>query len=327
MRTIGFFNNKGGVGKTTLVYHLAWMYPEIGLHVVALDLDPQASLTAAFLPENRLEHLWLDEAGPQTILGAVQPLIDGSGEPPQPVLESYGSHLALLPGHLGLSLLEGRLAEAWSSPPATPKALRVTASFFRVASDVARERDADLVLLDLGPSLGPLNRAALLACDFVVLPVGADVYSLHGLRTMGTALDEWRRGWQERRGQDAPPDLSLPSGEMRPAGYVILQPPVRLDRPANAHQRWVESIPGAYHREILKEPEGTPVPDPDPYHLATLKRYRSLMPLAQDARKPMFLLKPADGAIGGYSEAVIASYRHFQELAKRIATACGIAVP
>ena len=37
MKTIAFFNNKGGVGKTTLVYHLAWMYA---------DLDPQANLTA-----------------------------------------------------------------------------------------------------------------------------------------------------------------------------------------------------------------------------------------------------------------------------------------
>ena len=50
-----FFNNKGGVGKTSLVYHLAWMLNDLGHRVLACDLDPQANLTAAFLDEERLE--------------------------------------------------------------------------------------------------------------------------------------------------------------------------------------------------------------------------------------------------------------------------------
>ena len=51
---IAFFNNKGGVGKTSLVYHLSWMYSEIGLKVLSSDLDPQANLTSAFLDDDRL---------------------------------------------------------------------------------------------------------------------------------------------------------------------------------------------------------------------------------------------------------------------------------
>jgi len=47
MKAVAFFNNKGGVGKTSLVYHLAWMYADLGLSVVAADLDPQASSTKA----------------------------------------------------------------------------------------------------------------------------------------------------------------------------------------------------------------------------------------------------------------------------------------
>ena len=53
-----FFNNKGGVGKTSLVYHMAWMFSEMGKRIVAIDLDPQANLTSAFLPEDQLEALW-----------------------------------------------------------------------------------------------------------------------------------------------------------------------------------------------------------------------------------------------------------------------------
>jgi len=48
MKTIAFFNNKGGVGKTTLVYHLAWMFADMGHDVIAADLDPQSNLTSMF---------------------------------------------------------------------------------------------------------------------------------------------------------------------------------------------------------------------------------------------------------------------------------------
>jgi CO dehydrogenase nickel-insertion accessory protein CooC1 len=73
MKTIAFFNNKGGVGKTSLVYHLAWMYAELGLRVIAADLDPQANLTSMFVKEDRLEELWPDGIHEHTIYGAVQP--------------------------------------------------------------------------------------------------------------------------------------------------------------------------------------------------------------------------------------------------------------
>ena len=61
MKTIAFFNNKGGVGKTSLVYHLAWMFADRGVPVLAADLDPQANLTAMFLNEERLEEIWPED--------------------------------------------------------------------------------------------------------------------------------------------------------------------------------------------------------------------------------------------------------------------------
>ena len=79
---IAFFNNKGRVGKTSLVYHLAWMYAELGVRVVAADLDPQANLTAAFLDEDRMEELWPDGDHPQTVFGCVQPLLQGTNDIP-----------------------------------------------------------------------------------------------------------------------------------------------------------------------------------------------------------------------------------------------------
>jgi chromosome partitioning protein len=330
VKSVAFFNNKGGVGKTTLVYHLAWMYQELGLGVVALDLDPQANLTSAFLEEDQLESLWLDGGRPDTILGVVQPLLERLGDLRPPELQSIGDHLALLPGNLGLSLFEDRLADAWprclqDNPAEVSDAFRVMTAFYRAALLAAEKRGAELALIDVGPSLGALNRAALVACDFVVMPLGADLYSLQGLRNLGPALSQWRSGWKKRLQQEQiPPGLALPAGDMKPIGYVVLQHAVRMDRPVKAYQRWVERIPRVYHESILHEPSGSQIPDPDPHRLATLKHYRSLMPLAQDAHKPMFLLKPADGAIGGHSEAVLSCYRDFRELAIQVARRCGV---
>ena len=49
--------------------------------------------------------------------------------------------------------------------------------------------------------------------------------------------------------------------------------------------------------------------------LATLKHYRSLMPMAQEARKPVFHLRASDGAIGAHARAVASAYQDFSTLA------------
>ena len=73
MKTLAFFNNKGGVGKTTLVYHLAWMFAELGLSVLAADLDPQANLTSMFLGEDELEEIWDEDHSSRTVAGCLAP--------------------------------------------------------------------------------------------------------------------------------------------------------------------------------------------------------------------------------------------------------------
>ena len=73
MKSIAFFNNKGGVGKTSLIYHLAWMYADLGQRVLLADLDPQSNLTAMCFKDDFLERIY--EAGkPNTIFTAVEPV-------------------------------------------------------------------------------------------------------------------------------------------------------------------------------------------------------------------------------------------------------------
>jgi chromosome partitioning protein len=328
--TIAFFNNKGGVGKTTLVYHLAYMLAERGIPVLAVDLDPQCNLSAMFLPEERLEAIWKER---HTLLSAIQPLVQRTGDlaptEPEPIL----SNLHLLVGDLGLSRYEDLLAENWGKClNGEAGAFRVMSAFHRIIEEAARKRGIGLALIDLGPNLGPLNRAALLAADRIVLPIAPDLFSLQGLENFGPKLVEWRKGWvkrvEEYRESSASEQdgLSLPEGRMEPIGYVLMSFGVRDNRPVKAYDHWTEKIPSTYRTAVLQQPLEESIPEPDPYRLAALKHYRSLMPMAMTARKPMFLLQSADGARGSHLDAVKKCYRDFLKLAQEIGRRIGLVV-
>ncbi len=328
MTSIAVFNNKGGVGKTSLVYHLAFMYAKLDYNVLVADLDPQANLTTMFLKDDELEALW--DAPDTTIHASLQPLLRGTGDVTMPKLLEPTPGLSLVAGDMRLGNAEDELSSQWPDClDGKERAFRVLSAIWRGLRLAARHVQADLVLLDVGPNLGALNRAALVAADRVVVPVAPDLYSLQGLRNLGPTLRKWRREWHERRKRNPVEDLAVPKGKMKPIGYVVLQHAVRLDRPVKAYGRWMAKIPAAYRRYVLdKDIAATMLEASNDRHcLATLRNYRSLMPLAQEARKPMFHLKPADGALGGHTRAVADCHRDFSRLARKIAHRCDVPVP
>ncbi len=324
---VTFFNNKGGVGKTSLVYHLAWMYTELGLRVVVADLDPQANLTAAFLDEDQLEAFWDGPAEAGTIFGIIRPLVRGTGDIEPARVEPIAEGLDLVVGDLSLSSFEDELSQQWPKcADGEERAFRVISAFWRILQAAVERSEADVVLVDLGPNLGAINRAALIAADHIVVPLSPDLFSLQGLKNLGPTLRRWRGQWRDRLEKNPAADLVLPAGEMRPQGYVVLQHSVRLDRPVKAYERWIEKIPQEYRESVLGQQVGRKRIriERDPHCLAMLKHYRSLMPMAQEARKPMFFLKPAEGAIGSHARAVQSAYADFKVLAGRIADKTGI---
>ncbi len=315
MKTIAFFNNKGGVGKTTLVYHLAWMLSDLGQRVVVADLDPQANLTGLFLDEERLEEIW-GYADRATSFGALRPVFDREGPQQAPRPELIGDRIALLVGDLSLSLLEDKLGQSWNGMlTGDPGDFRLICGFSRLIQEAGSAHGADIALVDVGPNLGALNRAALLACDHVVVPVGADFFSLQGLRNMGPTVRRWRSEWAQRLPL-APPNFQPrpPSGNMAPLGYVVMRHSVRLDRPVKAYSNWIGRLPQEYARSVLNRPDFAQGDGPDPECLANLRDYRSLVAMSHERRKPIFHLRSADGAFGGHQTAVSRAEQEFRSL-------------
>lgn len=315
-----FFNNKGGVGKTSLVYHLAWMFSELGHTVVAVDLDAQANLTAAYLDEDELEKLWENGKGPTTIYRAIEPLTQ-VGDIVEPRVKRVTQGLYLVPGDVALASFEDLLSESWPKSMGDPnlyRYFRILTAFWQVAQMAAQQAGADIILVDVGPNLGAINRSALIASDYVAIPLGADLFSLQGLKNLGPTLRSWREGWKRRLDNWNPPGFDLPRGRMKPLGYIVQQHSVRLSRPVRAYDKWVNRMPAVYHEAVLQESSSASAPSQDEECLATLKHYRSLVPMGQEARKPVFKLTSADGAIGSHAQAVQEAYKDFRFLAKKL---------
>ncbi|MGN0886974.1 MAG: ParA family protein [Candidatus Spyradenecus sp.] len=330
-----FFNNKGGVGKTSLVYHLAWMFAEYRKKVLVLDLDPQANLTSAMLSEEALEKIWEQDQDGTTVFKCVRPMT-GFRDIVPPKLQNIASGLFLLPGDVALSgfeeVLSGESTKALGVKDLY-RPLKILSAFWQLARMGAEQIQAEVVLVDVGPNLGAINRSALTATDFVAIPLAADLFSLQGLQNLGPTLREWRELWQRIKNNWATsaeakrePAFTLPQGTMQPIGYLCQQPSIRMDRPVKAYDKWLLRMPKMYRKYVLDVADDGPEPACDPECLATLRHYRSLIPMGQEKRKPIFSLTPADGAVGSHAQAVAAARADFMALARKIADRIGLSL-
>ncbi len=318
--TFAFFNNKGGVGMTTLVYNLAWMFALRGTSTLVVDLDPQSNVSSSFFEDDILARLWEGEPG-QTVYSALEQRLTREGPLSARPLATEHPSLHLLAGDMRLSELEDHFALAWSKSSSKDRAsFNVMGSIHKLIQDAADQVNAQLVFLDLGPSLGALNRAALLSADAIILPIAPDLFSLQGLKNLGNRIALWRDEWRDNRARANIEGLDLPAGELRTRGYVLSSFGVRDGREVKAYTRWMAQIPRVYQHAVLGAPADMPSPpiDQDPHCLARLKHFRSLAPMAMEARKPMFSLTYADGARGAHLDAVRACERDFQSLANTL---------
>lgn len=209
IRTLSFFNNKGGVGKTTLSTNVAYNFSQAGKRVLYVDCDPQCNATQLLLDETQTEEIYDGAADPEsalrqslsrTVYGLFIPLREGEPEidPDVPVYTSERFGIDVLAGHPSLSQIEDVMSAAWQTALG-----RETAAFRRVhwaGQLVTSMEDADrydIILFDVGPSLGPFNRTVLLGCDAFVTPTATDLFSYHAFGNLARWFDAWVTEYSE----------------------------------------------------------------------------------------------------------------------------------
>lgn len=218
---ITIFNNKGGVGKTTLTFHLAQALGELGTKVLLIDLDPQCNLSIFSLSMEQIHDVWTAEddyiedfeaarrtagvdrfdgmlSAVRSIHFTLKPTEDGTAEMPRlPPPASIGPNVDLIPGRLTLHLYEAKVAERWSGVyQGDPLSIRTGTRIRSLAYEYARDYGYEIVIFDTSPSLGALNRHLLSLADGFLIPCSPDLFSVYGIRNIGRALDLWRKQFE-----------------------------------------------------------------------------------------------------------------------------------
>jgi len=283
MKIISIFNNKGGVGKSTLTYHLGAALAERGKKVLLVDLDPQSNLTLYGLSEERLEEIWNTEddyisdykaakskvsevafkkfqSQNHSIHYLLKPIEDGESD--EAMLSNpipLRKNLELIPGRLTLHLFENKLAKHWSDAfLGEPQAIRIVTSIRKICEQYAKKFKYDIVLIDTSPSLGALNKVIISGADAFIIPCAPDMFSGYGIRNIGNALSVWRREFNTMYSllSDSKREY-FPDEFVKLLGYTVYNAKKRSDAPnelkiALAHFNYARKIPDTIKDYIPK---------------------------------------------------------------------------
>lgn len=173
MRSIAFYNNKGGVGKTTSVINIAYQLASDGKKVLVVDLDGQANISRFFTDEPKagLEaSLKTDVISPTNALCETRyPNID--------IITATSAINDVLPDYCGLPAdLQQRIAEKVISETDKPWYGKQYGKHY------------DYVLADLPPALNKITENIISACDYVFVPIELSAFAIQGIPTVTNAI-------------------------------------------------------------------------------------------------------------------------------------------
>jgi cellulose biosynthesis protein BcsQ len=246
-----------------------------------------------------------DDSKSFTIHSIIHPLSIGKGysdEIHTNDVPDYGVNL--IPGDPRLALKEDLLSKDWQDAIAGD--IRGLRTSFLFSEFLGRCEQYDLVLFDMGPSLGSINRAVLLACDFFVSPMSIDIFSLKAIENISTALIEWKKRLSHGLSQvEETLRSDIPSGgafDIKFAGYVaqqyIQKTTLGVKRAVGAYELIMKRIPRSIKTNFVEklQPDESDVI----YEIGTIPNLYSLIPMSQTAHKPVFSLKAKDGVRGAH---------------------------
>ncbi|KAB3542584.1 ParA family protein [Bacillus safensis] len=323
MKVVTFFNNKGGVGKTTSVVNLAsYLSINFNKKVLLIDLDPQSNSTQLIISEDKWGDFYGEFPVRKTIFNYFEnmdegePRIENIGIPVKKEENTY--QIDLIPGHPKLSIIDDLMSRSWNGTLGQDKGeLRKLNWLNQLKLWV---NNYDYVFIDVGPSLGALNRSILLNSDYFVTPMGSDIFSLLGIENIGTWVNRWMHLYKDALNnlQKSDPNFNLEDfsskyfintdikKHSRFLGYSIQQYSKRKFkgrvRPVQAYENVIKEM----HSTILDHlgdfiPESINV---DEIKLGDIPYVYSIVPLSQTANTPIFKLDYKSGLRGNQSSSV-----------------------
>lgn len=322
--TIGVFNPKGGVGKTTLVQHLAYMLGERGTRVLVADFDPAGGLTrllthksTAFAYRDLQEQLGRESGYALNDLEQVPPY--------KP---------ALVRGKADIIDDEVTAACAWQGTLAGDADLvrdvLLPVSILRKAQEEVRP---DVTFIDVSPGTGALARAPLLACDTILIPVLPDTFAISSFEIISTKFRIWREEWRTIRALAAHGEVALPVAErFDVAGYAVMRHGWYRDRPTRMDIHWLNELPEAFRSwldfrsavPMLAQGKGVDLlTDGDPLCIGRIRDYRSSMQVSQAARLPLFMLRTSGTAFIERRKYTSACRADVEGIVKKLGAALG----
>jgi cellulose biosynthesis protein BcsQ len=324
MKSIAIFNNKGGVGKTTLLANLAsFLALKKNRRVLIVDADPQCNVTQLMFTDEEVDRLYGDR-DTFTIDKIIHPLATGKGyarEIRPQTRPEYG--LKILIGDPQLSVREDLLARDWSqSIGGDTRGLRTSYAFAQL---LTKCREYDYVFFDVGPSLGAINRSVLLGCDFFVSPMSVDIFSLRAIENIRMSIEKWRKQLTTALEQLEDPE-SLPADiktglTIKFLGYVTQQYIAKMSgqgerQAVAAYERIMKKVWPTIRLNFIKHLQ--PNQGEVDYLLGTIPNLYSLIPMSQFACRPIFELRAKDGVRGAHFNKVREAEELFETIAERL---------
>lgn len=285
MFSISIFNNKGGVGKTTLTFHFAHALATLGKKVLVVDLDPQCNLTILSMKDSKIFPIWDTEElfmdnfedfdlidlsdrekflkKSRSIHFLLKSAEDGQTDfPDTPPPVKIGENIWIIPGRLTLHSYEDKIGERWSnSYKGDPLAVRTITQIRSVAQRYAEEYGYDFIIYDTSPSLGMLNRVIFSMADGFIIPCLPDKFSLYGIRNIGSALRRWKSEFDIILSlQGSNRKKLFPEGFVQFLGYTIYNARPYRQIPktnewdlASGHYHFAQQIPETIRKYVPEE--------------------------------------------------------------------------
>ncbi len=306
-KVICLFNHKGGVSKTTTAFNLGWMMAAKGKKVLLADFDPQCNLTGMMMGFEAFDSSEIVYTGkaPNNVKDGLAPAFESQPRTISPVtcvMAEQNKNLFLLPGHIGLAEYETTLGIAQELSGSLLTLRNLPGSLRYLLDVTATSISADYVLVDMSPSLGPVNQNLLTTSDYFVVPLHPDYFSTMALNSLAGTLPRWLAWAQTAYAIDAlqKADYPFPKPHVQFIGAIIQKYRPRSGRASSPFQAWIDQLTAGLKRGLVPVLEKAGMLDTaafkerggfEPWEpLMEVQDFNSVIALSQEHQVPVFAL-------------------------------------